>query len=91
MDIIKINGQYINFDNVRSVTFQVVTVFRKSPDDKWFTSSTPDNFSTYEQRPTLMAVVNYVTPEDYSRVIDAEPLRDYLNKAAMDLDVDTRE
>lgn len=95
MNIIKIQGKYINFDNVAKVEFETREVYKLNNNDWWSTDySTMDGRPMYEEtitRQALVAYVYFLTEEQPHAIIDAEPLRDYLNKAAMDLDVDAGE
>lgn len=86
MNFIKVNGQFINLDNVTTINFSAKTMARSHVDNQWFVVSDPNTCPPdYETRMALVAEIEYANTEEYSRIIDAEPLQEWLNKASVDV------
>ena len=89
MNVIKVDGQYINMENVTTVSFFTSTVQRLDEQDSWslaYGYEMPD----YQKRQALIANVYFTDGRDENSssatVIDAEPLQKWLDLVATDLD-----
>lgn len=79
MNFIKVNGQFINLDNVVSIKFETLSVTKLA--GKWWYASTYDK----DARESFTAIISVTNADESILVIDAEPLKVWLNKISVDV------
>lgn len=77
MQFVKVNDRFINLDNVVSIKFETLSVSKLA--GNWWYASTTDK----DARLAFTAIISVTNADESILIVDAEPLRDWLESAAV--------